>query len=89
MEQAGEKRKRRGYYCKAEHVIVLPEDASCLSRLELAKPINIQFSPQFVMKAAADCARGAANLSIYGDGKISLECLGDAEGGTDEIFFFF
>lgn len=40
-----------------------------LSPLWLAKLINIQFSLGFVMKAAADCALGAANLSIYGDGK--------------------
>lgn len=40
-----------------------------LSRLLLAKPINIQFSLGFIMKAAADCALGVANLSIYGDGK--------------------
>lgn len=50
-----------------------------LSHLWLAKPINIQFSLGFVMKAAADCALGAANLSIYGDGKISLKGLGDTE----------
>ena len=31
------------------------------------------------MKAAADCALGAANLSIYGDGKISLKGLGDTK----------
>lgn len=50
-----------------------------LSRLWLAKPINIQFSPGFVIKVAADCALGAANLPIYGDGKISLKGLGDTE----------
>lgn len=31
------------------------------------------------MKAAADCAQGAANLSIYGDGKISPKGLGDTK----------
>lgn len=49
-----------------------------LSCLRLAKPINIQFSPGFVMKAAADCALGATNLTIYGDRKIPLKGLGDA-----------
>ena len=50
-----------------------------LSRLWLAKPINSQFSLGFVMKVAADCALGAANLPIYRDGKISLRGLGDKE----------
>jgi len=31
------------------------------------------------MKAAPDCALGAANLSIYGDGKISLKGVGDTK----------
>lgn len=50
-----------------------------LSRLWLAKPINIQFSLGFVMKAVADCALGVANLSIYRDGKISLKGLRDTK----------
>lgn len=31
------------------------------------------------MKVAADCAQGAANLSIYGDGKISLKGFRDTK----------
>lgn len=56
-----------------------------LTRLWLTKPINIQFSLGFVMKAAADCAPGATNLSIYGDGKISLKGFQRHVGGTDEL----
>lgn len=56
-----------------------------LSRLWLDKPINIQFSLGFVMKAVADCSLGAANLSIYGDGKISLKGFRRHIGGTDEL----
>lgn len=50
---------------------------SPLNHLWLAKSINIQFSLGFVMKVAADCTLGAANLSIHGDGKMSFKGSGD------------
>lgn len=84
IEKAGEKQKEEAIIGKLSMSLSFLRTPP-LSSLWLAKPINIQFSLGFVMKVAADCTLGAANLSIYGDGKTSLKVLEGQKEGTDEL----
>lgn len=87
-EQAGEKLKKKRLLSKsrARHCPSRGRLLSVsLSRLWLAKPINIQFSPGFVMKAAADCALGAANFVNLWRWKNLSQGFRRHEGGTDEL----
>lgn len=85
-EKAQEEQEKREVIIRKPSTPPSFQRTHSLPCLWLAKPINIQFSLGFVMKAAADCALGAANLPIYGDGKKSLSRgFSETWEGKDEL----